>query len=587
MANCITPSPTVIECNNLCNLCNFMKRVLPTSIDDELSDLELFNKMVKWAKLAIQFDEQICAEWNAFQTKFEANIEDTVRDILNQWILDGTLTDIITQVLQSVVNVVLLGVDNTGNEDVGGLITNILSEYTGRKIYFPAGTYKINSTVRMRTDGDFKGNILVCDSDAKFITDGVATMFIFGNGNAASTLERFGFEGGFIDCKNVTECGIKINNNQYSCVINNLLMRNCGNIKGIQLGDGQGTSSQAYLTNITITGDGTVQGDGLLINSTDNYLCNINIGRMKRNLVFGGGGNLCTNVHTWNYGSEYEALGISTPEEKLKYPSITINGSNNFNCVQVDNGTPAVLLTENAIQNRFAGITFNYEKDFPWAKATDKCCCVRVNGQNDTLSNTFEFSGVTFQPTEVNHVSLLKFFRYDRYTTFPFGTSWKFPFYATRENKLRCLECDFGRTIYEKTPCITTNLTVEDETKVFLVGYIGMNFSTMESIYTFYGVEKGEVKVRIVNNNGTITVTSEIIESFANNVSIFIGNSTQTINDFVVVPVYYKSNNTGTLYSSLIVDPTKPLDVFNSFVPNKLPEWIDKPDGVIEVKLYE
>ena len=323
------------------------------------------------------------------------------------------------------------------------------------------------------------------------------------------------------------------------------------------------------------------------IESTDNLLNNIVIGRMKRNLVLGGGGNLITNLHTWNYGSEYEKLGIQSPDEKLKYPSITVNGSNNFNSVQIDNGTPAILLTQNAIQNRFNDITFNYETDFPWASTADKCCCVKVGGENANLGNSFEFSGVTFQPTAVNHISLLKFYRYDRNTIFPFGSTWKLPFNATRENKLRCLECDFGRTIYEKTPCITPNLTVEDETKVFLVGYIGMNISTMESIYTFYGVEKGEVKVKMVNNDGVVTTTSEIIENFANNVSLFIGNSTQIINDFVVVPVYYKSNNTGTLYSSLIVEPTKPLDIFNSFVPFRLPYWIDKPDGVTEVKLYE
>lgn len=105
MANCITPSQRVIDCNNLCNLCNFMKRVLPTAIDEELSELELFNKMVKWAKVAIQFDEQICAEWDSFQTKFDANIEDTVRDILNQWLLDGTLKDIIQNDIFNELNV--------------------------------------------------------------------------------------------------------------------------------------------------------------------------------------------------------------------------------------------------------------------------------------------------------------------------------------------------------------------------------------------------------------------------------------------------------------------------------------------------
>lgn len=580
MSNC-SCTPFMTEFYRWC------ERYIPLYWNTGLSTDQNISNMCDILNRLICFDKQLCAAWKDFEEKFDANIEDTVREILNQWVIDGTLTDIITQVLQSVVNVVLLGVDNTGNKDVGDLITNILNEYTGRRIYFPAGTYKINSTVFMRTDGDYKGNILVCDSSAKFFTDGITTMFSLGNGNEASTLERFGFIGAYIDATNVTECAIFVNNHQHSFYCDGLTMRNCGNIQALKIGTDNLTSSQAYINNVNITGNGSVRGDGIVIFNTDNFFNNITVGRFKRNFVLGGGGNLISNLHTWNYGDEFNKLGISSPDEKLNYPSITVNGANNFSNIQIDNGSPGILLTNNAIQNRFNNVAFNFEENFPWAKQTDLACCTRVAGYNQTLGNTFEFDGVSFLPKVGQYIRLLSFNRYDRMTTYPFGVYWKMPFIATRENKLRCMECDFGRTIYEKTPCLTTNLNIADVSKVTLVGYIGMNISTMQSIYTFYGTEKGEVKCRITNNNGTITVESEIIEPFAVNTSVFIGNTTEVVNGFTVVPVYFQSHTSGSIYTSLIVEPTKPLDVFNSFVPFKLPEWIDKPDGLIEVKLYE
>lgn len=564
--------------NDIGELRFWCQKVIPLVYDDSLSYYELLCKVVQ--KL-----NEVVDTVNVINNNFSNNLFETVKAILDEWRDNGTLIEIITKLSNSVVNAYLCGIDNTGTKDVADDITNLLAKFTGRKIYFPSGTYKINNPVIMRTDGDYKGNIIVCDSDTKFVTDGVSTMFILGNGNYASTLEKFGFDGGYIDCKNVTETGIMIGNKQYSCVINNLVMRNCGNIKGIQLCTDTTTSSQAYFTNITITGDGSVRGDGLLIYGTDNYLSNINIGRMKRNLVFGGGGNLGTNIHTWNYGKEYEALGINTPEEKLNYPSIVLNGSNNLSNVQVDNGTPALHLTVNAIQNTVSGITFNYEKDFPWGKKTDKCRCINVTGQNSTLGNTFNIDNIVFAPN-TNYVSLIKFYAYDRNTTFPFGFHWSAKYRATRPAILRTLECDFARTIYDTTPCLSNNISVTDSTKCCLLGYLGMNLSTMKSVYNFYDINKGEVKVEVTNNSGNVSVTSNLVTPFSDNTSLLFGTKTLTINDFVVVPVYYKPNNTGTRYNSVLVKPVKTPDIFNSFVPFKTPEWIGVPSGTTEVKCY-
>lgn len=563
------------------------QKVLPLVYDDSLSYYEVLCKVSDKVNEVIDSQNGLRDEVDKFIEKFNTSIYDIVAGIVNEWKNDGTLSEILSNISQSVINAVICGIDNTGVNDCGEDISNLLDKFTGRKIYFPKGLYKINTSVRMRTDDAYRGNILVCDSDAKFITDGVTTMFILGNGSAAGSLEKFGFDGGFIDCKGVTECGVKINNNQYSCVINNLLMRNCGDINAIQLGDGQSTSAQAYFSNLTITGDGSMKGKGLVIQSTDNYLININIGRMKNNLVLNGGGNLCSNIHTWDYGTELQALGISTPSEKLQYGSIVVNGSNNFANVQVDNGTPAIQLTQNAIQNTFHGVTFNYEEDFPWGKSTDECCCINVTGQQSTLSNTFHFDGVVFSPRTTNFVRLLKFFKYDRTVQFPFGFQWKCEYNASRANILRTMECDFARTIYKTTNCLSTYFSVSDVNKCCLVGYLGMNISTMTGHYKFYGVDKGEVDVAVTNNNGVITVNSTLVNSFSDNTNLLFGNATTTINGFVVVPVYYKPNSTGTRYNGLLVNPVSPTDVFNSFIPFRIPEWVDIPENTIAVKCYQ
>lgn len=510
-----------------------------------------------------------------------------VQDAIEQMISDGTMAGIITSILQGVVNVVIEGIDNTGSKDVGSEITKLLKKNTGRRIYFPAGTYKINTPVYMYTDGVNRGNMLICDPDARFVTDGITTMFIIGNGNTAAMIEEFGIEGGYIDATNVTECVIKVNNLQYSPRFRNLIIRNIGDATGISLGTGQGTSMQAMLDNIVITGDGTVRGTGLEINATDNYFSNIDIGRMKRNVQINGGGNLFTNLHTWNYGREYEALGISTPQEKLKYSSIRVSGSNIFNGVQVDNGTPAIDLNQYAAQNVFSGINFNYEADFPWATALDECCAIYVSGTFAALGNNFDFQNVSLQPGTDNQVRLIKFHDYSKNTVYPTGVGWHVELNTTRQMANRFMPCDWAKTIYKRTPVLTNYInTITDVTKCSFLGYIGVVYSDMISKWKFTDGIGGEVDVTISIDADAVSVTKQTITKFNVNMSLLFGTEIQTINGYRVIPVYLQFKNTATYLNGLYAEPVNVRDVFNAFTPMALYTEIDTPEDLTEISLY-
>lgn len=566
----------------------WVQKILPLVYDDSLSYYEVLAKSVNKINELVKSNNSLDTAWNEFQNTFSENLNDTVTDILTAWKTDGTLNTIIENLLHGIVNAVLLGADNTGNTDTGELINTLCNTFTGRIIYFPAGTYKINTPVIIRNDGDFKGNILKCDPDAKFVTDGVATMFTFGNGTQANTLEKFGFDGGYIDATNITSIAVLANDLEYSFIADNLVIRNLSNAIGIKIGTNINTSTQAMLKDITITGDGSVTSEGVIIFGTDNYLVNINIGRNKRNIVFSGGGNIVSNLHTWNYGEEYEALGITNPTSRItNYPSITINGSNVFNNVQVDNGTPAILVTNNAIQNTFCGVTFNYESDFPWAGDDDYCCCVYIHSANSILGNMIDLGDdIIFQPNTNNKVRLLKFAVYDKNNVYPFGIGWKARTNASPQMHSRFMICDFANTIYKKTKCLSGNFTVTDASKAALIGYIGANVLPSGCQYNFYDVNNNKAEINLtVDTDGNVTANSNIVKSFTAQSSLLIGTKTETINELTVIPVYIQYQYTGLKVYSLFVEPESVTDVFNSFIPNLTPTFIDAPTDVTKISL--
>lgn len=487
---------------------------------------------------------------------------------------------------KDIINAVKEGCDNTGAIDCGNLINNLCAEYTGCTIFFPKGRYKINTPVIVRNDGSFLGNILAGEPGTEFFTDGIDTMLTFGNNTTAATINKTGIADIFVNAENVTSVAVMVGDNQYSFYCNNLIIRNCGDINALQLCNNNKTSLQAYINNLVVTGNGSMLGVGLRINGTDNYLCNVNIGRMKNNINFAGGGNLCSNIHTWILDDDINKLGSKTPSEKMQYSSIIFSGSNIISDLQVDNGSPAVEFNQYAVQNTIGNASFNYQDNFPWATSSDDCKAVYISGSG-SLGNNISIKNISFQPATGNKIDLIGFHKYDGTTVYPLGIGWdvKIP-KKTKAMALRFPECSFANTIYEKTPILTTNVNVTDTSKCSLLGYIGFSNTNMISTYKFYDLRGGEVVVQMNLNNNVITSTGSIIRSFSNNVQLLIDKNVSIVNGLRVAKLYYKSNNTGAIYNSILAEPVTSPDLFNSFIPLKNYKEIELPSSYDTIKLY-
>ena len=94
----------------------YCQKVLPLVYDESLSYYEVVCKVAKTVNDLICFNKELCAEWEKFRDEFSANINDTVRDILNQWVIDGTLETIINEEVFGKIKVDISNLENEMNE---------------------------------------------------------------------------------------------------------------------------------------------------------------------------------------------------------------------------------------------------------------------------------------------------------------------------------------------------------------------------------------------------------------------------------------------------------------------------------------
>ena len=513
---------------------------------------------------------------------YNAQLEEYRKDVEN-------LREIVNQSENTAINVLLHGIDNSGKTDIGEALNNLFLKFDGKRIYFPKGIYLINTTVLIRTDKPYHGVILECDPNAKFVTDGVDIMFQFGNGKVQYELTDFGIDGGYIDAKNVTSKVIYINNLQYTCKLSRFIIRNIGDIVGIQICDNTNTSSQVKMDRVTLTGDGSVTGDGIAIYGTDNFLSNVNIGRMKRNLVIGGGGNKIQGLHTWNYGVDYQKLPVTSPETKLQYPSIRVNGANVFSDLQVDNGSPAMQFTENAILNIIGEASFNYESNFPWGSENDKCCAVQILGENKSLGSNLKINSVNFAPPTGTNVRLIDFPNYNENFIHRLQKqTWSIGSTYGREMLLRRMEGDFGRSIIDSEPknILSTYIQNNQPNKCILLGYVGVNGKNLSSELEFSDNKiKGKINAIIMNDNDVITCELNLTGQFSNAGKLIVGTDIVTLCDKKFVPIYVQFTNEGTIYNGITCKSVYLSDCCTSFVTNIMPIYYDIPINRVETSL--
>src|SRR5699024_4644706 len=156
------------------------------------------------------------------------DVQQEINNKISQMIEDGSFANIIAKVSNTAINVVALGVDNTGETNIYEKLNNIINENDGRTLYFPEGLYKINTTILIRNDSGKVGVKIWADHSAKFITDGVDIMFRFGNDTHATGIVKIRIEGGVFDCSNINSECVKFGNNEYSGYVKNSVFINAG-----------------------------------------------------------------------------------------------------------------------------------------------------------------------------------------------------------------------------------------------------------------------------------------------------------------------------------------------------------------------
>ena len=133
--------------------CNHMIPVLPQVYGDELSYYELLNKVVeKLNEMGITVNELIDYVNNYFDS---LDVQKMIDDKLDEMAQDGTLADLINNLLfsslnkkiETVINVKENDCDNTGLTDCSATLNSLIASNSPATFYFPKGNYLVNDTI--------------------------------------------------------------------------------------------------------------------------------------------------------------------------------------------------------------------------------------------------------------------------------------------------------------------------------------------------------------------------------------------------------------------------------------------------------
>lgn len=133
--------------------CNHTIPVLPQVYGDELSYYELLNKVVeKLNEIGITANELIDYVNHYFDS---LDVQKMIDDKLDEMAQDGTLADLINNILfsnlnkkiETVVNVKENGCDNTGLTDCSATLNTLIASNSPSTFYFPKGNYLVNDTI--------------------------------------------------------------------------------------------------------------------------------------------------------------------------------------------------------------------------------------------------------------------------------------------------------------------------------------------------------------------------------------------------------------------------------------------------------
>lgn len=141
--------------------CNHTIPVLPGVYGDELSYYELLNKVVeKLNEIGITVNELIDYVNNYFDS---LDVQKMIDDKLDEMAQDGTLADLINNLLfsslnkkiETVINVKENDCDNTGLTDCSEALNALIDVNSPATFYFPKGNYLVNDTILLNKSCKF------------------------------------------------------------------------------------------------------------------------------------------------------------------------------------------------------------------------------------------------------------------------------------------------------------------------------------------------------------------------------------------------------------------------------------------------
>lgn len=186
-------------------------------------------------------------------------------------------------------------------KDVSDAIQKIIDENPNRTIYFSDGEYIISKPILTPAD-PVKSVSLKLDDFAVIRAaedwNGDEAMIRLGGKDEANNIttpgSNYGIEGGIIDCRGVAK-GISIDSGRET-FIRNLSVKSA--VVGIHIKYGANCgSSDADVFGVNITGNGTKNALGLLVEGLDNTFTNMRIGHVFTGVELRSGGNALRNVH--------------------------------------------------------------------------------------------------------------------------------------------------------------------------------------------------------------------------------------------------------------------------------------------------
>ena len=214
--------------------------------------------------------------------------------------------------------------------DVSDAIQKLIDNNPNRTIYFPDGTYILEKPVLTPADPhksvDLQlSNFAVIKASENWSHSEALIRLgaSFPANNIYTPGSNYGINGGIIDCSGKAKA-ISIDGGRET-YIRNLNIKN--SIVGIHIKHGANSgSSDADIHSVNITGTGTTESIGVLIDGYDNTLTNMRIANVFTGIKINSGGNMLRNIHP--------LFTFKTPEARDEYEKsigfYNVNDTNNW-----------------------------------------------------------------------------------------------------------------------------------------------------------------------------------------------------------------------------------------------------------------